>query len=58
MHQQFPVFLQPMKWGCVTIDHINTAANSDPHYQDLLKIIKSGFPTKRNQTEASHLREF
>ena len=50
--------LATSEMGCVTIDHINTAANSDSQYQDLLKIIKSGFPTKRNQTEASHLREF
>ena len=41
--------------GCVTIHHINTAARSDPQYQDLLK---SGFPTKCNQAESSHLGEF
>ena len=40
---------------CVTIDHISTAAQSNPQYQDLLKIIKSGFPARCIQTEPGHL---
>ena len=44
--------------GCATIDHISTVAQSDPQYRDLLKIIKSGFQVKPNQTEPCHLREF
>ena len=44
--------------GCATINHINTVAQSDPQYQDLLKTIKSGFQVKPNQTEPCHLREF
>ena len=43
--------------GCVTIDHISTAAQSNPQYQDLLKIIKTGFPAKCIQTESGHLQE-
>ena len=42
---------------CVTIDHISTAAQSNPQYQDLLKIIKTGFPAKCIQTESGHLQE-
>ena len=42
----------------VTLDDVHTAARLDSQYQDLLKIINTGFPAKRNLTEPAHLREF
>ena len=42
----------------VTLDDIRTASLLDQQYQDLIKIVKQGFPDKRNKTEPAHLREF
>ena len=42
----------------ITLDNIRNAAHLDSQYQDLLQIIRSGFPSKRNLTEPAHLREF
>ena len=44
--------------GSVTFDHITNAAWSDPHYQDVINAVKTGFPEKRNQVIPVHLREF
>ena len=42
----------------VTLDDIRAAARLDEQYRDLVKIVKTGFPMKRNLTEPSHLRQF
>ena len=42
----------------LTWDDVCAAGRSDSEYQDLLAMIKSGFPSKRNLTEPAHLREF
>ena len=44
--------------GNVTFDHILTAACADAQYQHLLDIMTIGFPKRRNENEAAHLREF
>ena len=44
--------------GNVTFDNILTAAHADAQCQDLLHIITSGFPKRRNETEPAHLLEF
>ena len=46
------------KLKSVTLDDIRKAAGSDKQYQDLINIINSGFPAKRNLTNPPHLREF
>lgn len=44
--------------GCVTFDHIVSAARSDDEYQALLKLISCGFPEKRNLVEPACLRKY
>ena len=53
--------LAASEMGCITFDHVCNAVGSDQdqyqisvQYQDLLKVIKTGFPLKRDQTEPSH----
>ena len=41
-----------------TIDDVQQAALLNKQYQDLLTIIRLGFPTKRNLTNPAHLRNF
>lgn len=42
----------------ISVDDVQKAAIHDKQYQDLLAIIKQGFPSKRNLTNPSHLRNF
>ena len=42
----------------VDLDDVRNAGRSDEQYVELLAMIKSGFPSKRNLTEPSHLRNF
>ena len=42
----------------VTIEDVKKAAFNDKQYQELLELIRRGFPSKRNQTNPSHLRNF
>ena len=44
--------------GCVTFDHLISAARSDDEYQALLKLISHGFPEKRNLVEPAFLRKY
>ena len=46
------------KLTSITLDNVRLAANLDTQYQDLINIVKSGFPSKRNDTEPAHLLEF
>ena len=46
------------KLRSVTLDEVRNASRLDEQYQDLIKIINSGFPAKRNLTNPSHLREY